>query len=105
MINIQSEQLLTLSALSKRLPRHRKNRPVHPSTCHRWRNPGVRGIRLECIRIGGIWHTTLEAFQRFCDCLTEAEQLASGYSSHAASNAQTVVNQDRIEEELRARGA
>ena len=42
-INVGTEQLLTLSQLAKRLPRHRNDRPVHPSTCHRWRRPGVRG--------------------------------------------------------------
>lgn len=52
-INVGTEQLLTLSQLAKRLPRHRNDRPVHPSTCHRWRSPGVRGVRLECVRIGG----------------------------------------------------
>ena len=57
-INVGTEQLLTLSQLAKRLPRHRNDRPVRPSTCHRWRSPGVRGVRLECLRIGGIWHTS-----------------------------------------------
>jgi hypothetical protein len=38
---------------------------------HRWRKPGVRGVRLECIRVGGIWHTSTAAFQRFCDELSQ----------------------------------
>lgn len=69
-INVNSEHVVTLSQLAKGLPERRKARPVHPSTIQRWRHPGVKGVRLECVRIGGVWHTSLEAFQRFCDKLT-----------------------------------
>src|SRR5262249_44551077 len=72
-IDVNHEHLVTLAQLAKRLPRRRQDRPVHPATVHRWRNPGVRGIRLECVRIGGIWMSTLEAFQRWCQRLTELE--------------------------------
>ncbi len=64
MIDVRTEQLVTLSQLVKKLPPHRNERPVHPATAHRWRKPGLRGVRLECIRIGGVWHTSMEAFQR-----------------------------------------
>src|SRR4051794_16292033 len=70
MISVGTEQLLTLAQLAKRPPRRRNGRPVHPSTMHRWRHPGIRGIRLECIKVGGAWHTSVEAFQRFCDRLS-----------------------------------
>ena len=46
---------------------------VHVSTVHRWRKPGIRGIRLEAVRVGGTWYTTHEAFARFCERLTAAE--------------------------------
>lgn len=106
MISVASEQLLTLSQLAKRLPRHRNDRPVHPSTCHRWRSPGVRGVRLECVRIGGIWHTSWESFQRFCDLLTSVAQGSSAGAPHppaAASKGRD--HQDRVEQELRDRKA
>jgi hypothetical protein len=41
------------------LPRKRRDRPVHASTVHRWRHPGVNGVRLEAVRIGGSWCTSL----------------------------------------------
>lgn len=103
-ISVGTEQLLTLSQLAKRLPRHRNDRPVHPSTCHRWRSPGVRGVRLECVRIGGVWHTSWEAFQRFCDRLTG---LADG--APPAPPREPIAGdeeyQDRVERELRERGS
>ena len=103
-INVGSEQLLTLSQLAKRLPRHRNDRPVHPSTCHRWRSPGVRGVRLECLRIGGIWHTSWQAFQRFCARLTA---MADGSDAPPAPSGRTAGDeghQDHVERELRERG-
>lgn len=71
-IDVNTEQVLTLSSLAKRLPHRRNDRPVCPATIHRWRQPGVRGIRLECVRIGGIWHTSLEAYQRWVERLTKS---------------------------------
>ncbi len=72
MIDIRTEHLVTLSQLVKTLPPRRQQRPVHPATVYRWRNPGIRGVRLECIRVGGTWHTSMEAFQRFCDELSKS---------------------------------
>jgi hypothetical protein len=69
-IDVTTEQVLTFSQLAKRLPRRRRDRPTSASTIHRWRCPGVRGVRLEAIRLGGAWCTSLEAFQRFCEALT-----------------------------------
>jgi hypothetical protein len=72
-IKIDEEQVITFPGLASSLPRRRRNRPVHVSTIHRWRDPGLRGIRLEAVRIGGAWHTSWEAFSRFCERLTAAE--------------------------------
>lgn len=42
----------------------------HVSTFHRWSKIGVRGVRLEAIRLGGRWVTSVEALHRFADKLT-----------------------------------
>jgi len=102
-INVGTDQLLTLSQLAKRLPRHRNERPVHPSTCHRWRSPGVRGVRLECLRIGGIWHTSWQAFQRFCERLTAMAD-SSAAPPAPGQTAGDGERQERVERELRERG-
>ena len=72
-INITEEDLVTFKELARSLPRRRENRPVHYATIHRWRSRGLKGIRLEAVRVGGAWHTSWEAFRRFCDHLTAAE--------------------------------
>ena len=70
MIDVNAEHILTLSQLARRLPCRRMQRPVWPATLHRWRHSGLGGVRLECVKIGGIWHTSLEAYQRWVERLT-----------------------------------
>ena len=69
-IDITKEQLITFAGLAKSLPRRRGDRPVHLATIHRWRSRGLKGIRLEGVRVGGAWHTSREAFRRFTERLT-----------------------------------
>lgn len=74
---------------------------------HRWRSPGVRGVRLECLRIGGIWHTSWESFKRFYDRLTNSgdDASASAPPARPGQSAGDEGHQDRVERELRERGA
>lgn len=70
--NLHDESLVTFRDLAAALPQ-RGCRPVHQATVSRWRAKGLAGgIRLEAVRIGGIWHTSWEAFHRFSDRLTAA---------------------------------
>ena len=34
-------------------------------TFHRWKRPGIGGTRLEAIRIGGVYYTSIPALRRF----------------------------------------
>jgi hypothetical protein len=47
------------------IPRRRLGRKLHRSTVFRWVNPGVRGVRLEVIRVGNVLCTSLAALERF----------------------------------------
>jgi hypothetical protein len=69
-IEIQDEHLMTLAQAAKLRPSGRNGRPTHVSTVYRWIATGVRGVRLESIRIGGTLYTSREAIQRFADRLT-----------------------------------
>jgi len=41
-----------------RLVEQRIGRRISPPTLWRWRTRGIRGVRLECYLIGGVWCTT-----------------------------------------------
>jgi hypothetical protein len=70
MINISTETLLNLGQAARLLPPGRQGRPTHPSTILRWITRGVRGCKLEAIRLGGSVYTSREALQRFAELLT-----------------------------------
>ena len=98
-IDIAHEHLVTFSELARSLPRRRGDRPVHVATIHRWRSRGLKGIRLEAIRIGGAWHSSREAFGRFADRLTaqvEAAEVALPATTSRRSHAEadTALTQD-----------
>lgn len=57
---VELETLLSFKDAAKLLPR-----PCHPSTVWRWHRKGVRGIRLEALRLGGFFYTSREALDRF----------------------------------------
>ena len=71
-LDLSKEEAVTFSELARRVGRRRANRPTHVGTCHRWRLQGLNGIRLAAVKQGGIWVTTIEAYQRFVDALTRA---------------------------------
>jgi len=70
MIDLGQENPVSLSQAARRLPPFRSDRPVHPATIWRWITEGVRlrdgsRVRLEALRIGGRFVTTVEALDRF----------------------------------------
>ena len=69
MIDITQETLIPLREAPRRLPARPTGKRVHVSACYRWISRGVRGVRLEAIRIGSSTYTSVEALQRFADHL------------------------------------
>jgi hypothetical protein len=65
--NLMNEDLVRLSDAAWDLP----HRP-HTSTLFRWMKRGVRGVRLEAVRVGGGWFTSREAVRRFIVATTAA---------------------------------
>jgi len=76
MIDIQTERVLSLTEASRQpaLPRRRNGKQPHVATLYRWAQRGVKGVRLETIRVGGTLCTSMEALQRFFDRLSTDEQ-------------------------------
>jgi Protein of unknown function (DUF1580) len=73
-IRLKDEEVLTLSQAAEVLPSLRGGRPVHRSTLYRWISRGVRGIRLETLRLGRTLVTSQEALQRFAERLAGLDQ-------------------------------
>ena len=84
MIDIGNEQLVSLRDVPRLLPPRPNGKRVHISAVYRWVQRGIRGIRLEVVRIGGTPYTSREALQRFAfpsasprqetDCTSAARQ-------------------------------
>jgi hypothetical protein len=60
-----AEELLTFSQAARRLPRLRNDRPINPATIWRWGTVGVRGVKLETIKVGAVNCTSVQALGRF----------------------------------------
>lgn len=67
MIDHETESLITMTQAAKLLP----GRP-NVATLWRWRTSGIRGVRLETLRIGGRRMTSKEALSRFHERVTAA---------------------------------
>lgn len=70
MLDLQTGPYFRLAHATRHIPPTRGGLATHPSTIYRWAKTGLRGVRLETIRIGGALCTSLEALQRFCDRLS-----------------------------------
>lgn len=86
-INLQDENLIPLGEATAILPR-RNGKRLHVSTLHRWTSRGVRGVRLETLRLGGLLMTSQEALQRFTDRLAGSSHRRSNKSPSRAREIQ-----------------
>ncbi|MFO0954422.1 MAG: DUF1580 domain-containing protein [Isosphaeraceae bacterium] len=70
-ILIAEETVFPLSEVPNHVP-PRRGKKLHVATVFRWKG-GLRGVKLETIRIGGTLHTSAEALQRFFDRLSATD--------------------------------
>jgi hypothetical protein len=69
MIDVVHEELFRLAMAGRILNPHH---PPHVATVHRWAGNGVRGVKLEVIRVGGQRFTSREAVARFLAALNSS---------------------------------
>jgi len=81
MIDLAAETVITLSEATEHLPRRRAGKRPHIATLYRWAQRGVRGVKLETIRVGGTLCTSLEALQQFCECCTNPNTAPTSQST------------------------
>ena len=71
---LNGERLFSFSTIAAKLPGHRGNAHANASTVFRWATKGVRVgdvlVKLEVVRLGTSWKTSLEAVARFSAKLT-----------------------------------
>ena len=63
MIDIDTEEFVPVDAVPDRLPPRRSGREIHESAVYRWIQRGIRGVRLEAIKLGGRTYTSVEAYR------------------------------------------
>jgi hypothetical protein len=71
-IDLKKETLISLAQGTRLLPPGRNEKPVHVSTLVRAILKGNDGVKLEALRVGGRWVTSVEALQRWAERQTAA---------------------------------
>ncbi len=77
MIDIGNEELIPIRILPARLPSRVNGKQVHVTTVYRWINYGVRGVKLESLKVGGTTYTSTEALQRFAEGLSHPRDVST----------------------------
>ncbi|MCA9215680.1 MAG: DUF1580 domain-containing protein [Planctomycetales bacterium] len=105
-MDLRSEELFPFNELPKRLQQVTGSRKrINISTAHRWRQRGVKGVRLESVVIGGERFTSYEAISRFADASTIARDKSRGESIRVGRlSAQRERDIENAERELDAAG-
>jgi hypothetical protein len=93
MIDIATEKLITLSEAAGYIPPRRKGRRTHTGTIYRWAARGLRGVRLETIRVGGSLCTSPEKLQLFFNRLSELDGGSRDETKPLASDPKRVERQ------------
>ena len=97
-VDVLGEETLTLAEAAKALPKLRRGKKIHVSTLYRWISRGVRGVKLEAVKLGRTRLTSKEALQRF------AERLSGVQAAPEAVPIRLSKRAERAEREADSRG-
>ncbi len=64
-LDILSEDLLTIKQAAKEVPRPVGKKPLHYATAWRWAHRGLRGHKLETVRVGSQLMTSRQRLHAF----------------------------------------
>jgi hypothetical protein len=107
-IDFSGERTLSLAAAARLLPPGRRGRPVTLSCVLRWVLDGVKTpqgiVRLEAVRLGGRWLTSVEALERFADRQTPKFDPDAVTAPTPRTSAQCHRASERVERELNRLG-
>jgi hypothetical protein len=94
MIDTTTERLIPFSEAAKLLPSRHAGRRVAVSTIWRWHHPGVSGVNLETVCVGGSRFTSAEALDRFFQAVTAARQ-SGGKQAQSPVRSRSKAQQQR----------
>lgn len=97
-IDLTREKPITFNEASSLLPDGRR---PNLSTWWRWSGPGIKGVQLETVYVGGRRYTTAEALQRFVAGVTAA---ANGTAVPTRTASQRCHEIEQADRELRDAG-
>lgn len=92
------EELLSLPAAAKILPRRRGDKKVHTATLYRWTVTGLRGVVLESLQVGGTRCTSREALQRFFDRLNAIPTFHRSPETRSEQSKQAKIVEKRLDD-------
>ena len=82
---LNTEKIVSFTEAAEALPEI-NGKPVHPSAIWRWARIGIKVIRLETLRLGVRFLTSMEALDRFAKALAAVDAgenpIASEYQAH-----------------------
>ena len=77
MIDMSEETLIPIGQVPQKLPPRPSGKSVHVTSVYRWINHGVRGVKLESLKVGGTTYTSTEALQRFAEGLSHPRDVST----------------------------
>lgn len=99
-IELHTERIMSLTEAAKSLPRLNGRRPAI-STLWRWARKGVRGVRLDYIRVGRGIATSAEALSRFFNALADVDAQEQP-AARAGATAPTLSSRVRQQQQATA---
>jgi hypothetical protein len=97
-IDLKKEQLITLAQGARLVPSRRDGKSTHLSTLVGAILKGNAGVKLEALRIGGRWVTSVEAIQRWAEQQTAARIQSKSARSRSARDGQNERAERRLDE-------
>lgn len=101
---LDGETGIRVSAVPAILSKMNGGKRVSRSTVHRWLTAGIQGIRLEGVRVGGTWYTSIEALRRFLTATTQAATSGTSDSPTVARSTSCTPTHHTAMRKLAARG-
>lgn len=95
---LMREELLSLPAAAKLLPRRREGKKVHTATLYRWTVTGLRGVVLESLQVGGTRCTSREALQRFFERLNRVPTFHRSPTTRSEQTRQSRIVEKQLDD-------